>query len=89
MHSPATSKRSHLFSYPPEKGDAILVRADDYVFQRMVCGVHFRSDIEASRRTAYLVFGYMMATPRFQRDLDTARIELRSVFGLPSQPAVH
>jgi acid phosphatase (class A) len=55
----------------------------------MVCGVHFRSDIEVSRHTAYLVFGYMMATQRFQRDLDAARIELRSVLGLPSQPALH
>jgi acid phosphatase (class A) len=67
----------------PEKRQEILARADDYAYQRMVCGVHYRSDIEASRRTSYIVFGYMMATPRFQRDLAAARIELRTKLGLP------
>jgi hypothetical protein len=55
----------------------------------MACGVPLHSEIEASCRTAYLVFGYMMATPRFQRDLDAARIELHSVLGLPTEPTVH
>lgn len=67
----------------PEKRQEILERADDYAYQRMVCGVHYRSDIEASRKMSYMVFGYMMATPRFQRDLAAARIELRTKLGLP------
>lgn len=62
----------------PEKRLEILARADEYAYNRMVCGVHYRSDIEASRRASYAVFGYMLATPRFQRDLAAAREEMRA-----------
>jgi acid phosphatase (class A) len=65
----------------PEKRSQILARADDFAHNRLVCGVHYPSDIEASRRFAYAVFGYMLATPRFQRDLAAAREELQAKFG--------
>jgi len=66
----------------PEKRVKILARADDYAHNRLVCGVHYPSDLEASRRVAYVVFGYMMATPRFQRDLAAARAEMRAKLGV-------
>jgi acid phosphatase (class A) len=66
----------------PEKRTEILARADDYARSRLVCGVHYPSDTEASRRVAYVVFGYMLATPRFQRDLAAAREEMRAKLGL-------
>jgi acid phosphatase (class A) len=66
----------------PEKRKEILARADDYAHNRLVCGVHYPSDVEASRRVAYVVFGYMMATPRFQRDLAAARTETRAKLGV-------
>jgi len=53
----------------PEKRKEILARADDYAHNRLVCGVHYLSDTVASREIAYAVFGYMMATPRFQIEL--------------------
>lgn len=59
----------------PEKRVEILARADDFAHNRLVCGVHYPSDLEASRRVAYVVFGYMMATPKFQRDLAAAKAE--------------
>jgi acid phosphatase (class A) len=34
----------------PEKRTEILTRADDYARSRLVCGVHYPSDTEASRR---------------------------------------
>ncbi|MGD0797032.1 MAG: phosphatase PAP2 family protein [Acidobacteriaceae bacterium] len=70
----------------PEKRDEILVRADDYAHNRLVCGVHHASDVEASRRVAYVVFGYMLATPRFQSDLAAAKAETRAKLGL-GEPA--
>lgn len=66
----------------PEKRTEILARADEYAHNRLVCGVHYPSDVEASRRVAYLVFGYMMATPRFQHDLAAARVEMRTKLGV-------
>jgi acid phosphatase (class A) len=62
----------------PAKRTEILARADDFAHNRLVCGVHYPSDVEASRRVAYIVFGYMMATPRFQRDLAAARAEIHA-----------
>jgi acid phosphatase (class A) len=62
----------------PEKRTEILARADDFAHNRLVCGVHYPSDVEASRKVAYLVFGYMLATPKFQRDLAAAKEELRA-----------
>jgi acid phosphatase (class A) len=67
----------------PEKRQEILVRADEYAHDRVVCGVHYPSDTEASRRLAYTIFGYMMGNPRFQRDLAAAREETRRHLGLP------
>ncbi len=67
----------------PEKRVEILARADDFAHNRLVCGVHYPSDVEASRKVAYVVFGYMLATPRFQRDLAAARTETRAALGLP------
>jgi acid phosphatase (class A) len=65
----------------PEKRDEILTRADEYAHNRLVCGVHYPSDVEASRRVAYVVFGYMMATPKFQHDLEAAKAEMRAKLG--------
>jgi acid phosphatase (class A) len=65
----------------PEKRVEILARADDYAHNRLVCGVHYPSDEEASRKVAYVVFGYMLATPRFQRDLAAAKAETRAKLG--------
>jgi acid phosphatase (class A) len=61
----------------PEKSQQILARADEYAHNRIVCGVHYASDLEASHRIAYVVFGYMMASPRFQKELAAARVETR------------
>jgi len=66
----------------PEKRTEILARADEYAHNRLVCGVHYPSDLAASRSVAYAVFGYMMATPRFQVDLAAARTETRKKLGL-------
>jgi acid phosphatase (class A) len=70
-----------LAELAPEKRDAILARADEYAHNRVVCGVHYRADTEASRRIAYAAFGNMLANPKFQTDLAAAREELRIVSG--------
>jgi acid phosphatase (class A) len=72
-----------LVQIVPEKQAEIMKRADDYAHNRIICGVHYPSDIEASRNIAYLMFGYMLANPKFQRELTAAREETRSRLGLP------
>ena len=70
----------------PEKRQQILDRADDYAHNRLVCGVHYPSDVEASHRIAYLLFGALMSNTRFTTDLAAARTELRTHLGLSSNP---
>jgi acid phosphatase (class A) len=66
----------------PEKSAEILERADDYAHNRLVCGVHTASDLEASRRIAYVVFGSMLEEPRFEKELAEARAETRRALNL-------
>jgi acid phosphatase (class A) len=72
-----------LVQMVPEKRRQILDRADQYAHNRLVCGLHYQSDIDASRDVAYAVFGYMLASPRFQKELAAARDETRRHLGLP------
>jgi acid phosphatase (class A) len=76
-----------LVQLVPEKREQILTRADEYVHNRLVCGVHYASDTETSREVAYAIFGSLVASPRFQRDLAMAREEARTQLGLPLIPA--
>ena len=72
-----------LVQLVPEKRQEIFDRADEYVHNRLICGVHYASDTEASRKVAYAIFGSLAASPRFQRDLAAAREETRRKLGLP------
>ena len=67
----------------PERSAQLLARADDFARQRMLCGVHFRSDIEAGRQGAqWLVFA-LDANPDYVRDANAAMAELRKALHLP------
>jgi acid phosphatase (class A) len=66
----------------PEKRDAILARADDYGFSRVVCGVHYASDVAASRLVAYAMMGIIMNNPQFRKELEAAKAETRKALGL-------
>jgi acid phosphatase (class A) len=75
-----------LVQLVPEKRQEIFARVDEYVHNRLICGVHYASDTEASRLVAYAIFGSLAASPRFQQDLAAAREETRSKLGLASAP---
>ena len=67
-----------LIDMAPEKRDVLLARADDYANNRLVCGVHFRSDVEASKLVAYTVHAVMATKPQYQQEMAVARAELQS-----------
>jgi acid phosphatase (class A) len=66
----------------PEKHRQIMERADDYAHNREVCGVHYPTDIASGREAAYAVFGEMMTSAEFQKELAAARAETRKSLGL-------
>jgi acid phosphatase (class A) len=47
-----------------------------------VCGVHYRSDVEASKKWAVAMVKIMKSNPQFQEELARATAELRLVLGL-------
>jgi acid phosphatase (class A) len=67
----------------PERRDVLLARAAEFARQRVVCGVHFPSDLEAGKRAAGWLLEQMRRNPDFITDRDRAAQELRAVLGLP------
>jgi acid phosphatase (class A) len=72
-----------LIDLIPEKRDDILNRADAYSFDRLVCGVHYPSDLEASKLLAYAIHAAMAQNPQYKQEMAAARTELRAALGLP------
>jgi len=71
-----------LSALVPERQPELMKRADRFARQRMVCGVHFRSDLEAGQRAADYLFARMQESPDYQRDAGAARQELRAALQL-------
>lgn len=67
-----------LAALMPEKAQAILARAEDYAYSRVVCGAHYASDIEASHVLGTELAMKMMQNPRFSADFEAARAELKA-----------
>ncbi len=61
----------------PSKTSAILNRSREYAHNRVVCGVHYPADTEASQRVALLMLGVLNSSARFQTDLQEAVAELK------------
>ena len=60
----------------PDRATDILARARTYGESRVVCGVHYESDVQAGRITASAVVSALQAQPEFQHDLQAVRAEL-------------
>ncbi|MDP4006031.1 phosphatase PAP2 family protein [Methylobacterium sp. NEAU K] len=78
-----------LASLVPEKATPILSRGRAYGESRVICGVHWLSDVAAGRLTGTSVFAALMGDPGFRGDLEKARTELRGALAgggaLPDQ----
>ena len=72
-----------LANMVPERRAAILARAREYGENRLVAGIHHRSDIEAGRIAGTVMAASLMRDPAFQDAFGAARRELRTTLGLP------
>jgi len=59
----------------PDRATALMARALIYQESRLVCGMHFPSDIEAGHEVAIAVVAHLDASNDFQSDLAKARKE--------------
>lgn len=63
----------------PANATPIVTRAVSYGESRVVCGVHFPSDVEAGRILGAAVVDKLFAVPEFRRDLICAKREVQGV----------
>ncbi|WP_439471583.1 acid phosphatase [Brevundimonas sp.] len=66
-----------LAEMAPDRADAILARGIAYGESRMICGVHYASDVEAGRIVGAVIVAALKANPEFQADFAIAAEELR------------
>jgi acid phosphatase (class A) len=60
----------------PDRASAILARGRTFGDSRIVCGVHFQSDIEAGRYLGAAMVSKLHQNAEFMRDLETAKAEV-------------
>lgn len=72
----------------PEKRSQIMQRAYEYANNRVVAGIHFRSDVEAGRLAGTLIAANLMTRADFNAEFEAARNELRAEMGLPQMPSI-
>ncbi|MEQ1619452.1 MAG: phosphatase PAP2 family protein [Terricaulis sp.] len=66
-----------LAELDPAHADAILGRAREFGDSRVVCGLHYPSDVEAGRTIAAAALARLHAEPGFREALDAARAEFQ------------
>jgi acid phosphatase (class A) len=66
----------------PERREAIWARAEDFARQRLVGGVHYRSDIDAGRIAGTVIAAFMLASPSYRADAAVAAADLRNFLKL-------
>jgi acid phosphatase (class A) len=64
----------------PSRADAIIERGRDFTWSRVVCGVHYPSDVDAGRTVAAAAIARLHADPEFQRLMEAARAELARAY---------
>lgn len=70
----------------PERRAELLARAQEFARQRMICGVHFPSDIEAGRRGAEWLARRFLKNADYRAAAAAATRELRAALNLPAIP---
>ena len=70
----------------PENADAILARGRVYGESRVVCGVHYPSDVEGGRLAATAIVAALRAQPEFLADMAEARREIQEQRAAGPQP---
>jgi acid phosphatase (class A) len=64
----------------PTRADALIERGRDFTWSRVVCGVHYPSDVEAGRTVAAAAVARLHADADFRQMMDAARAELARAY---------
>ena len=80
------SSRGYMFALAlctvaPEHTTEIMLRAQDYVLNRVICGHHWKTDTDASLLLAATMFANVVCTEGYQAQLKKAVAEYESLIG--------
>lgn len=70
----------------PDRANEILQRGRDFGQSRIVCGVHWQSDVDAGRVISAATVARLHADPAFRADLATVRAEIDALRQSQAQP---
>ena len=65
-----------LTDLAPQHGPDVLARGMDFGQSRVVCGFHYKSDVDAGRLAGAALFARLREDPLFASDLEAARVEI-------------
>jgi acid phosphatase (class A) len=63
----------------PERQNAILKRGYEYGQSRVICGVHWQSDVDAGRVVGAAVVAQFHNSPEFRDLFEKARTEIQAL----------
>jgi len=79
----AWSASAMLANLMPGNAQVILAHTTDYVESRLICGVHYRSDLEAGHVLGTALVAKLMTKPAFTAEVEAARAELTAAHIAP------
>jgi len=75
-----------LTEIAPDRADAVLARGRTYGESRIVCNVHWYSDVVAGRFMGAATVARLHADPAFRKELEAAKAEYESIRAKELQP---
>jgi len=75
-----------LAEVAPEQADAILARGRAFGQSRVICNVHWQSDVIEGRVVGAGTVARLHARPEFRADVEAARVELAAIRGKGLKP---
>lgn len=75
-----------LAELAPDRGAQIMDRVRDYSHSRLVCGIHYPSDLEAGHTLGAALVARLHAEPAFRADMDKARGEVAAARAAQKSP---
>jgi acid phosphatase (class A) len=77
-----------LAEIAPDRADAVLLRGYAFGQSRVICGVHWQSDVTAGRVIGAALVARLHADPVFRAQLEAAKKELAAAWAKGLQPAI-
>jgi len=75
-----------LSEVAPEHGDAVIARGRSFGESRIVCNVHWHSDVEEGRFIGSAVVAKLHTDPQFMTDLEEAKKEVTALYAKGAKP---